>query len=202
LAPRRWRRRFRLKLPYGLTLSFQRFVRPPHGLVESAPASLGALPVAIGPAGSLLLPVAEGEAFWVGLGLTGRSLVLQLALAVEVTGGGRFDAISGAPWDPAHPSTVEVPGRQRIEGVPRSDGHLRVFEHGAFGADLLSCDLLRFRVRPAPGTIPPHARRSGQPLWESVVVEVLDYETFDRRTGLAPPEPIDPNAGYAGWRLP
>lgn len=50
----------------ALLISFQRFALPPTGVVESAPSSLGALPVAWTP-DCFLLPVAHDEAFWIGV---------------------------------------------------------------------------------------------------------------------------------------
>ncbi len=50
----------------SLLISFQRFALPRTGMVESAPPSLGALPVALTSA-CFLLPVADDEAFWIGV---------------------------------------------------------------------------------------------------------------------------------------
>jgi hypothetical protein len=50
----------------SLLVSFQRYVRPASGVVTRAPGSLGALPVAAA-ASEFLLPLADGEAFWIGV---------------------------------------------------------------------------------------------------------------------------------------
>ena len=50
----------------GLLLSFQRYARPADGIVLELPRSLGALPVGAGSEG-FLLPLAEAEAFWIGV---------------------------------------------------------------------------------------------------------------------------------------
>jgi hypothetical protein len=47
-------------------VSFQRFPLPLSATVEHAPPSYGALPVAPAPSG-FLLPLAQGEAFWIGI---------------------------------------------------------------------------------------------------------------------------------------
>jgi hypothetical protein len=58
----------------SLLVSFQRYVRPESGVVARAPGSLGALPVAAA-AGEFLVPLADGEAFWIGV--TSPALDLQ-----------------------------------------------------------------------------------------------------------------------------
>ena len=50
----------------GLLLSFQRYACPADGIVLELPTSLGALPVGAGAEG-FLLPLAEAEAFWIGV---------------------------------------------------------------------------------------------------------------------------------------
>jgi hypothetical protein len=47
-------------------VSFQRFPLPLSATVDHAPPSYGALPVAPAPSG-FLLPLAQGEAFWIGI---------------------------------------------------------------------------------------------------------------------------------------
>lgn len=37
---------------------------------------------------------------------------------------------------------------------------------------------------------------------QSALVEIVDPLEFSRRSGAPPPEPLDPSAGYRGWRLP
>ena len=36
----------------------------------------------------------------------------------------------------------------------------------------------------------------------STVVRLVDYAGFTAESGMAPPSPLDPDAGFQGWRLP
>jgi hypothetical protein len=166
-----------------LVLTFQRFRRPASGVIAQIPSSLGALPVGVNPKGKFLLPVADDEAFWIGLGES--SARAELAVAIEPAEGRLLDAISGGPWNPAKPHTVTVPARRWIDGVPRSEGQLNVFTRApTIGGK--TCRALRFVAGSGP----------------AVRIELVDYAAFTLRTGLSPPEPLDPDTGYKGWRLP
>lgn len=139
----------------GLHLSFQRYVAPPGGQApERLPASLGLLPVGEAD-GDLLLPLAEGEAFWIGLEAASPA---RLALAVD---GGQL-ALDRL-----------VAGPDRILGVEGL-----AFSRGQVGR-------LRLATEEAVATL-----------------RLVDYGEFTARTGRAAPAPLDPRAGYGGWRLP
>ena len=180
-------------------MSFQRFQQPADGLAVGAPASLGALPVGVDAEGRLLLPVAEDEAFWIGLGVTEPVTRLDLALAVVLADGRELDAISGVPWDGDRPRTVSVPEVRRIEGIHRPDRRFAVFAR-SHSSESPGCVGLGFHATIAavgPGREgAPHRHRA------SIFLELADYEAFRTRTGLVPPSPLDPEAGYKGWRLP
>jgi hypothetical protein len=159
-------------------LSFQRFAWPVNGVVERAPSSLGALPVGIGAARELLLPLSHEECFWIGLGVSPGTPRITLAVAVELSNGEVLDAISGKSWGADQPSMVVVVETPRIEGIRRLDGRVGVFARETRRRADFNCVCLRFRVA-APGGAP-----------------------FAAETGLTPPAPLDPDAGYKGWLLP
>lgn len=142
-------------LPPGLHLSFQRYAAPPGGHApERVPASLGLLPVGEAD-GELLLPLAEGEAFWIGLE---AAWPVRLVLAVD---GGRL-ALERL-----------VAGADRIAGVEGL-----AFSRAGVGSLRLATDEAEATLR------------------------LVDYGEFTARTGRAAPAPLDPRAGYGGWRLP
>jgi hypothetical protein len=184
----------------GLRLSFQRFQRPADGTMAGAPSSLGALPVGADDGGRLLLPVAEDEAFWIGLGVADPATRLDLALAVVLADGRELDAISGAPWDEDRPRTVSVPETRRIDGVHCPDGRVAAFARSPASVECPACVELGFHATIA--TVGPGRERVPHRHHASASIELVDYEAFHTRTGLDPPSPLDPEAGYKGWRLP
>jgi hypothetical protein len=104
--------------PDGLTIgarsiSFQRFVRPADGTVAGAPASLGALPVAAS-AGDFLVPVGDGEAFWIGLMGPG-------GIALEAVLPGERRALT---------PRSRAPELAVVAGLPRPDGRFDVLGAG------------------------------------------------------------------------
>lgn len=185
-----WLGRAELTLPAGLVLSFQRYALPESGVIEVAPASLGALPVGLSRDGELLLPLAPRECFWIGLSAD-TAHPLELALAVE-RDDGLIDVMTGGAWNASAAIRARVPGTPVIDGIRRADG--------AFDPLL----------RDDGAGQSPRGRRLQ--LWvgeleESaaaapVLVEFVDYAAFSARTGLPAPDPLDPDAGYKGWLLP
>jgi hypothetical protein len=169
-------------------------------MIARAPSSLGALPVGVDDGGRLLLPVAEDEAFWIGLGVSEPATRLDLALAIELTDGRELDAIAGTTWDKDRPETVSVPEARRIEGIHRPDGRVAVFARSPASVENPAC--IRLGVHAMFGAVGLEGERAPPRHQTSVVVKLVDYETFRTRTGLAPPSPLDPGAGYKGWRLP
>jgi len=174
-------------------LSFQRFVWPAGGVADAAPQSLGALPVACASASSALLPVSPGEAFWIGVSaLAGRARI-ALAVAAFDRAGRTIDVMSGKTFVDDELATGTVPPLRRIDGIARDDGRHDVlgcapestgpsYARLTFWAD---ADVVRARHR---RTLPAN-------------VDIVDYATFARSGGVMP-VPIDPRAGYKGYRLP
>lgn len=96
-------------------VSFQRFARPRTGVVECAPSSLGALPVASTSAG-FLLPVADDEAFWIGVICPAATVSGTLVLEAFSPEGGRI-------WVTAlDPSRDTV-----IAGIVQAEGEFKTF---------------------------------------------------------------------------
>ena len=180
-----------LRLPPGLVLSFQRYELPASGVIDRAPASLGALPVALSRDGELLLPLAPRECFWIGV-TSDAARPLSLSAAIERDDGSVTDVLSGAAWNAADPACAEVPGVSRIDGVRRADGNFEPL------------------LRDDGSGSGPHDRRlllvvnahdaTAAPL--TATLEFVDYVVFSARCGSAPPAPLDRDAGYKGWLLP
>jgi len=138
----------------GLCVSFQRYPWPGAGAAApAAPSSLGALPVASAQ-GELLLPVAAGEAFWIGLDLPVQAPGLRFLLRVQTSDGA---------WWPQAPQRVVQHGA--VAGYAAGGPGMR-----AFGA---GCSRLAWAVEQAGETPPPvevrlvdpatYARATGQP---------------------------------------
>src|SRR5438445_6530203 len=85
-----------LRMGRFLSLSFQRFPRPAHGVLEADPRSFGLLPIARARTGDFLVPLRDDEALWIGL--HGRSLRRRVlvVVSVEVALGELLDAATGA----------------------------------------------------------------------------------------------------------
>jgi hypothetical protein len=198
--------RGRLCLPLGLIVSFQRFACPGTGVVDRAPASLGALPIGRNAARELLLPLERNECFWIGLSVTPGTAPVALAVAVEQRGGRVLDAISGADWDANRPSTVTVPETLRVTGIRRPDGRLGVFARELADSTGHLCVRLRLRLRfrvaraTAGGGAGPVSPVDGEA--REAALRLVDYRTFATDTALAPPGPLNLDAGYKGWLLP
>jgi hypothetical protein len=169
-----------------LIVSFQRFQRPSGGIILEAPPSLGALPVGGGQRGEWLLPVAEDEAFWIGVN-TDRAV--QLAVKVETQSEGPFDALSGRTWNTRAPQTIALASFAIVAGIRRDNGTLWAFARGPSGDAAPACTAMRFFAR-------------NRRLLNLAGVQLVNYTSFARRTGRVPPVEIDPNAGYKGFRLP
>jgi hypothetical protein len=195
-----WFSRGEVRIPPGLVLSFQRFAWPGNGVVEHAPSSLGVLPVGIGAAREILLPLAHEECFWIGLGVSQGVPRIALALAVELRNGKVLDAISGESWNADKPSTVAVEETRRIEGIRRRDGRIRVLARETRNRPDFNCVCLRFRVAAPVGAHEIVETRNSEAC--VVPLRLVDYGTFAAETGLTPPAPLDPDAGYKGWLLP
>ncbi|MDQ0473448.1 hypothetical protein [Labrys wisconsinensis] len=165
----------------ALALSFQRFARPASGEVGAAPSSLGALaPMPAGTPGRFLLPVADEEAFWIGLSADeGRGFAVELSALPR-----------GSSAGAATPGPVErVPPVRRIAGLRRPDGRYAVFARaGAAGIAAL-------RIRAWPAAEDPREAPAAE-------IALVDHAGFAERARVSPPGRLDPDAGYRGYRLP
>lgn len=173
-----------LRIGALLAVSFQRFALPADGIVDGLPRSLGALPVAVAEEGMLLLPVADREAFWIGVSVMRARTRAQVSVSALLADGQvRAEA------------TILVTGASRFPGMRREDGRFDAFTRAATPASpgvrtvTLTCRL---------------GRRGGRAPERAVAVRIwlVDPVTFGRRTGHVLPSPLDAEAAYGGWRLP
>jgi len=137
------------------------------------------------------VPVAEGEALWIGLRSVDSSGPVLLAIAAERADGSIIDVLSGATARDDELSSDTVPPRQRINGIARSDGGFDAIGRDP-GRGGVTCRRLAIRTR----------SRGAQGFDAATRVDLVDYVTFERVSGGKAPQPIDPNAGYKGYRLP
>jgi len=170
---------------YGLalgklvTLSFQRFATPDPGIIDAAPPSLGALPVALGGPGIALVPLADGEAFWIGLSAGAPGTVVSLRAR------GR-----NGDWHEAFPdASIGLAGVPRIAGLGRPDGRFDVLHRARGPGDEAGFASL---------CITAAAGRAA----EVATLQLLGPAAFVEATGAPAPPPLDPGAGYDGWRAP
>ena len=184
-----WLGRAELTLPAGLVLSFQRYALPESGVIEAAPASLGALPVGLSRDRELLLPLAPRECFWIGLSAD-TAQPLELAAAME-SDDGLIDVMTGTAWNASTAVRARVPGTSLIDGIRRADG--------AFDP-LLRDD--GAGQRPRGRRLQLWVGTIGERAVTPVLIELVDYAAFSTRTGLPAPEALDQDAGYKGWLLP
>jgi hypothetical protein len=109
----------------GLVVSFQRFVRPPGGLLRGLPASQGALPLLVAEPGRVLVPVPDGEALWIGLLRMHRSPGCAVRVAATLLSGAVVDVWTnrtpeGQP--PPAPGWMAVPPHFAVAGLAHPDG--------------------------------------------------------------------------------
>lgn len=166
------------QLAFGpLVVSFQRYALPGTGLIEGElPASLGALPLAaVGR--RFVLPVAAGEAFWIGLSVEARASLQLRLLPVPLEGRGVEERF-------AVPRFRVIPGWRRD-----GDASLRAFTRAGPAA---SMSLTELRLSAEAGKYPP----------ATATIELVDYPDFAALSGQPAPEQLDPEAGYKGHLLP
>ena len=178
-----------LALGRGVVVSFQRYQWPLEGRFAHAPSSLGLLWTARTAEGTVLLPLAPGECFWIGVNGDEAS-PYELSVTLERGSGELIDVLSGrriaareVRWTPIH----ETPF---IEGIRTKAGFEPLARETS--SRIPVGQALQLRVRERSG-----ARESA-----GIRVELADYATFTARTGRAAPEPLDRDAGYGGWLLP
>jgi hypothetical protein len=171
-------------------VSFQRYALPDEPSFDAAPSSLGALPVGFS-GHELLLPLAQRECFWIGLSKD-TPQPLSLTVALERDDGTRIDVLSGKAWSERSATMADLARTPRIDGIRRADGRFDPLQRDdGEGLAPRGC-CLRLLVCDARDRVTEQA----------AVIKLVDYATFTERTGLPPPEAIDPDAGYKGWLLP
>ena len=142
------------------------------------------MPVALSRFGDLIVPLADGEAFWIGLSVARAGQPVELTLAVALCNG---DMQIAPP--------ILIDSMDRIGGfalLNGANGTLQVFARNG-NADMRGgCDRLAFRAR---------LRGAGNDLLDSSV-RLVDYTAYAAESGQAPPTPLDAGAAYRGWRLP
>ena len=174
-----------LLLPPGLHVSFQRYARASDDAMARAPSSLGALPVALSASGEFALPVAPGEAFWIGLEAAHADAHAELAVRFESPAGTAVDALSGTPWSEQGATWIAVPPQSSIDGIALSTGGFRPFARTRTAEEDGGIAVLDLVTRS-----------------ERTRVLLVDYGRFEAMTGHARPATLDRDAQYKGWRLP
>jgi hypothetical protein len=209
----------------ALTVSFQRYPYPPSGWVEALPRSRGALPLAAPGPGRLLLPVPDGEAFWVGLLATPQGPPSLVAVAASLASGERVDLATGAaPAPDPGRDGFAVPPRFAVEGIARGGGGWWALAREAPAPPAPACAGLELLVwtGPAAATGPrergprpqhdptgPAGPRPPRPAAEAPAgppvtlrVELVDPARFEAAGGARLPEPAGDEGTYRGWPLP
>jgi hypothetical protein len=176
-----------------LRVSFQRCLRPAHGIHRAPPRSLGALPIGRNAEGELLVPMALNEAIWLGVSTLGDSAYLLVGAATEKHG--LVNVRSGRPLAEDGASHFSVSGPSAIQGIFRDSTTWWAFQR-APAEKAAVCHWLFL----GPSSAPPSGRNAA-PFFQDGI-HLVDYDDFSRATGLEAPKPIDPADGYGGWLLP
>jgi len=153
----------------GLLLSFQRYACPADRIVCGLPTSLGALPVGAGAEG-FLLPLAEAEAFWIGVmgGATANPRSLTIA-GIDRTG-------VALPI-----ASITSEADAFLPGYPRPDGRWGALSRGTCSIVLIEVgqtnaiagamvhlvsppEYVALTGQPAPPPLDPSAGYGGWPL--------------------------------------
>lgn len=180
----------RVRVPPGVWLSFQRYLRPHGKPAGPLPPSLGALPLGAGVSGDLLVPLADDEACWIGLELAPPVWQLRLTMALETGQGEWLDAFSGRSWTARSAAEITLPGTPLIAGQRLADGRTAPFARPHSDA----ASRLRLQLFCAAGGLQADVF--------ALSIGMVSYPTFSAECGLPAPTRIDAAAGYKGWRLP
>ena len=179
-----------LRLFGTIHVSFQRCAVPAEGVHRTPVRSLGMLPVARDQAGTFCLPVADEESFW--LGLSTEQTRGSFRLFAQMSDKHRLNVHSGRPAVEDVDSAFHFSGFGAIYGISRDAESWWSFRRVA-AEPMRACEWLIFAEPKAP-------------LVEKALVQtsvlLVSYETYTQRTHQPPPAPLDPSAGYGGWRLP
>ena len=191
---RRWRREGKWRSDReglffsSLRITFQRFFLPESDIIDEAPPSLGALPVASIGHSKFLLPVAPPEAFWIGLSSRDETR-FDVAIRADFGEVCALDLFGGSSCDGETAAWLSVPPRRVVAGIP-TGAHFRVFGKTSEQQELKT---LRFLARRCQDSKESAA---------ACELHLVDYASYSARTGLPEPEAIDRDAGYKGYMLP
>jgi hypothetical protein len=174
----------------------------------------------------VLLPVPDGEAFWIGLRPPRARLRLRVTVVVE-TERGLLDAFSGDSARPDAPG-LDIAGAGACDGIRSGGCGIWPFTRATTTvAPVTQAVLLTAtpaaRLLPAASAAGPRplygiggpTRPSGasqaaplpEVIWSedraaSVRVRLVLPDEYVGRTGAPPPPPLNPHARYGSWRLP
>jgi hypothetical protein len=173
-------------LDQRLRISFQRYPETAFS-AQASPQSHGPLPVALSKNGCPFVPLAPGEALWIGL----RVAKPDGPVTVRVT----FLSNSESAEHPEHLAKKEAGAHDSslviIWHVTTHTGSaapiVRASRQGNIGYTFID---VSFPVASAPQT--QLTRR----------FHLCSYEEFSAATGAAPPDPIETATVYGGWLLP
>jgi len=165
-------------------VSFQRYPEQIFSPETGPPTSWGALPVARATTGESLVPLAEGEALWIGLrsllrkgGLTIWAAITSSSADIGPSTMVRLD-IDVARADLAVVWRVRPPAFQVLPIVRASRVHHPCCRWIEFGARFAATSNRLFRFH------------------------LCSYQHFTTATGLPAPRALAQQTPYRGWRLP
>jgi hypothetical protein len=180
-----------LNLGSFLRLTCQRCLRPADGIYHSPPRSLGCLPFGKHDS-TVLVPVANNEAFWLGISALGPAC--RLRVTVQTVAHGQLNARSGRPTQEDDSSHFVITRFTAVQGVYRPEGGWWPFQRLQQN-DSPACHELYLAA-----TVQDASQNNLSTVRTTVCL--VDYPEFARLTGLPQPKPLDPSSGYEGWLLP
>ncbi|MGE7413269.1 hypothetical protein [Methylobacterium tarhaniae] len=170
---------YTLVLVGRLALSFQRYPESEAGL-GATPRSHGALPVALTALGRAILPLAAGEAMWIGLSPAWEGAQCRVA------------------WAPLKKSTADCRLPRLLVSSFRPIFGLRS-ANGQFSA--LIRETSSHGAVPCSGVI-MLAVATDSAERERLQIQFIDPRAFEAQSGRAAPGPLSPGDAYGGWHLP
>ena len=179
-----------LRLFGMLRVSFQRCAVPAEGIHRAPVRSLGMLPIAHDQEGTFCVPIAEDESFW--LGVSTEKTGGPFRLFAQMRDKHRLNVHSGRRAAADADSAFHFSGFGAIYGIPRDAESWWSFRRVA-AEPMHACEWLFFAE--------PKSSSVEKALVQPSVL-LVSYETYTQRTHQPPPAPLDPSAGYGGWRLP
>jgi hypothetical protein len=173
-----------------MRISFQRCAVPAGGIHRTPVRSLGMLPIARDQEGTLCVPLADEESFW--LGVSTAKTGDPFRLFAQMQDQHRLNVRSGRAAAEDGDSAFHFSNFGAIYSIPRDAESWCSFRRVA-AEPRRACERLIFAEPKSP------------PLENALVqisVLLVSYETYIQRTHQPPPAPLDPGAGYEGWLLP